>query len=415
VYDLGVRWTWGRRKAPVNGSTIDVNSPAFAQFLQVGRVDLTGVTIDEASALGLSAMFRAVSLVSGTLGSLPLRSLRSTSDGASEQVASVFDDPDGPDGQTQFEWTETLFAHLMIHGKAGALKVRNQAGGLIRLPLVHPLSFRVEEPVAEEFKDPSKLPAGGLWFIVTLDDATSVKMDADDFWYVPAMTMNGTDGMGLLQVARMSLGTSIAGDESAARMFGTGATIAGLASPEDDLEPDEVTEIKRALDNSTTGIDNTGKIAVVNRRLKFTPWTMTAVDAQFLQSRQFQIEEISRWTGVPPHLLMQTEKQTSWGTGVEEQNRALGRTVLAPWACRLEGRGSRLLANPRRLEIDFAGLERPSPDREIELLLKQTGGKPIMTVNEARATRGLAPVPGGDTLDTGAAGAGQGDPSANPE
>jgi HK97 family phage portal protein len=119
---------------------------------------------------------------------------------------------------------------------------------------------------------------------------------------------------------------------------------------------------------------------------------MTATDAQFLQSRQFQIEEISRWTGVPPHLLMQTEKQTSWGTGVEEQNRALGRTVLLPWAQRVEHRASRLLAVPRWVEFEFAGLERPSPDREIELLLAQVAGG-LLTVNEARAYRNLPPLP----------------------
>jgi HK97 family phage portal protein len=119
---------------------------------------------------------------------------------------------------------------------------------------------------------------------------------------------------------------------------------------------------------------------------------MSATDAQFLQSRQFQIEEISRWTGVPPHLLMQTEKQTSWGTGVDEQNRALGRTVLSPWAQRLEGRGSRLLANPRWVELEFAGLERPSPDREIELLIQQVQAG-LLTVNEARKVRNLPPLP----------------------
>jgi HK97 family phage portal protein len=125
---------------------------------------------------------------------------------------------------------------------------------------------------------------------------------------------------------------------------------------------------------------------------------MSSVDAQFLESRQFSIEEISRWFGVPPHMLMQTDKQTSWGTGVEEQHRALGRTVLSPWAQRFEQRCSRLLPQPRFVEFDFAGLERPSPKDEIELLMKQTGGKPILTVNEARAIRNLPPVDGGDVL-----------------
>jgi len=402
-----VRWPWSKRDAQPSNAVISVAEPGFAQFLGIGGfVDLRGAAVDEKTALSLSGVFRAVSLIAGTLASLPLRSYREGQDGMPERVPSIFDDPDGPDGQTQFEWTETFFAHLVLHGKAGALKVKNAAGSLVRLPLVHPSSFTIEEPKSDED------PRGGFWFRVQLDDGKSVRLDADDFWYVPALSLDGMHGQGLLQVARQSIGTALAGDRAAAKVFTSGALISGLASPEDDLEVEEVKEIKRALDSSVSGYENAGKIALVNRRLKFTPWQMSAADAQFLQSRQFSIEEIARFTGVPPHLLMQTEKQTSWGTGVEEQQRAMGRTVLAPYAGRLEGRGSRLLANPRWVEIDFAGLERPSPDKEIELLLKQTG-RPFLTVNEARKIRNLEPVPGGDELPGATAPAPAGPPPAN--
>lgn len=396
-YDAVVRWPWSKTS---NVAPVPVNSPFFAQFLSPGSY--VDPMVDESTAMNLSALFRAVSLVSGTLASLPLRSLRLNANGDTERVPSIFDDPDGPDGQTQFEWEETLFAHLMIHGRAGALKVRNEAGGLARLALVHPISFTVEDPTTEEFENQSMMPRGGLWFRVTLEGGRSVRLDADDFWYVPALSLDGQRGLGLLQVATGSLGITLAGDRAAGKMFSSGALISGIATPDDDVDiTDDVPEIKRALDSSTGGYENAGRIALVNRRLKFTPWTMSAADAQFLQSRQFQIEEIARWTGVPPHLLMQTDKQTSWGTGVEEQNRALGRTVLSPWASRVEGRGSRLLARPRWLEVDFSGLERPSPDKEIELLLKQTG-RPFLTVNEARKIRNLPPVEGGDALGSSA-------------
>jgi HK97 family phage portal protein len=119
---------------------------------------------------------------------------------------------------------------------------------------------------------------------------------------------------------------------------------------------------------------------------------MTAADAQFLQSRQFSIEEIARWTGVPPHLLMQTDKQTSWGTGVDEQNRGLAKFVLGHWAQRFEQRASRLLARPRWCEFEFAGLERPNFATEIDLLIKQVAAG-ILTVDEAREIRNLPPLP----------------------
>lgn len=398
-YPAIMRWPWTKQVDPPANVAIDVNSPFFAQFLTPGgSTGITGVEVTESTTMGLSAFWRAVSLISGTLASLPMPSYRDGADGR-EIVASIFDDPDGPDGQTLFEWKETAFAHLVLHGRCGALKVRNEAGGLVRLPLVHPAMFTEQLPTAKDIKD-GTLPVGGLWFRVQLDSGKSVTLDAQDFWYVPGLSLDGKTGLSLLTYARLSLATAIAGDSAAGNMFAQGALIAGMATPDDDTldMTEDLPEIRRQLDTGFLGHQNAGKIVVVNRKLKFTPWTMTAVDAQFLQSRQFSIEEISRWTGVPPHLLMQVEKQTSWGTGVDSQNQGMSKFVLGHWANRFEQRASRLLARPRWCEFNFAGLERPNFAVEIDLLLKQTGGKPILTVNEARAVRNLAPIAGGDDL-----------------
>lgn len=378
---------------PTNTVATASTDPRFASFFNpFGFTSISGIQIDEKTALSLSAIYRAVSLISGTLASLPFRSYRMTDLVNREQVKSIFDDPD-PDGQTPYEWKETAFAHLLLHGRTGALKTRTAAGALVGLPLVHPSSFTVVQPKVDE------TPKGGVWFDVDLGHGRMKRLDAESFWYVPGLSMLGQEAVGLIEYARMTLATARAGDRASGNMLENGALISGLATPDEEQDiTDDVPQIRRELNNAVSGAENAGQIAVINRKLKLQPWTMTNSDAQFLQSRQFQIEEISRFTGVPPHLLMQTEKQTSWGTGVEEQQRAMGRTVLGPWANRFEQRGSRLLAQPRWVEFDFAGLERPSPDKEIELLMKQTGGKPILTVNEARAVRNLKPVDGGDVL-----------------
>jgi HK97 family phage portal protein len=341
----------------------------------------------------MSALYRAVSLVSGTLASLPLNSWRAGEGGRPERVASVFDDPDGPEHQTVFEWKESAFLHLMLHGKAGALKIRNDAGGLVRLALCHPLSFRVVQPTLDEQNDPALMPVGGVWFDLTLANAERVKLDASDFWYVPAASLGGQIGISLLAYARKSLATGIAADSAAAKVFSSGALISGLATPSDDTDlADDIPQIRAELNRNVLGHENAGTIALVNRRLQFTPWTMTAQQAQFLESRQFQIEEISRWTGVPPHLLMQTDKQTSWGTGVDEQNRGLSKFVLGHWASRFEQRASRLLARPRWCEFDFAGLERPNYAVEADIDLKEVAAG-VMTPDEYRAKRGRPPLP----------------------
>lgn len=367
-----MRWPWSKRVEQPTGLT-SISDPALAAlFSPGGVVDLAGVSLGEQSALGLSALFRGVSLISGTLASLAMRSLTTGADGAPKPVPSIFDNPDGDEGQTPFEWKESLFAHLVIHGKAGALKTRNEAGGLARLPLVHPLSFFVELPTVDEYRS-GRLPVGGLWFRVCLADGTQVRLDQTDFWYVPALAMAPGFGQGLLQLGRRSLSTALAGDMAAAKMFSSGALISGLATPQDEgLDiSDDIPQIRNELSRSVLGHENAGTIAIVNRRLQFTPWTMTAQQAQFIESRAFQIEEISRWTGVPPHLLMQTDKQTSWGTGVDEQNRGLSKFVLGHWASRVEQRASRLLARPRWVEFDFATLERPNFETNVGLVLQQ--------------------------------------------
>jgi HK97 family phage portal protein len=150
---------------------------------------------------------------------------------------------------------------------------------------------------------------------------------------------------------------------------------------------------------ATCGVENAGDVAVINRKLKFTPWTISPEDAQFLGSRTFAIDEIGRWYGVPPHLLGQVDKTTSWGQGIAEQNRGLARYTLTPWTTRIEQRLSRLIAGSKHVEFDFTAFIAPSPEDEISLLLSQVNGG-LITANEARRIRNMPPIEGGDTLRT---------------
>jgi HK97 family phage portal protein len=380
-----VRWRWwsARNVEPL----VSISDPALATWFGINQ-NYAGVAVTEPTALGLSAFWRAVSLISGTIASLPMRTMRERDDGTRERVASFLDDPGGPDGPTKFEWTETVLSHLLIHGNAFCAHVRNGAGGLAALVPIHPLAVSIE------LDDDAP---GGRLYRASLVDGTQRTFTMLDMTHVPGLSLDGLRGLSLIGMARNSFGTSIAGDRAAARAFGNGMLLSGIVTPDDDETETEALEIKQGLVRNMAGTDNAGDIAVINRKLKFTPWTMTLEDAQFLQSRQFQVEEVARWTGVPPHLLMQTEKQTSWGTGVESQNRALARTVLAPWAARLEQRLSRLLPSPRFVQFDFAGLERPTPEQEIALLIAQVNAG-LMTPNEARRMRGMDPIAGGDVL-----------------
>ncbi|HZO67761.1 MAG TPA: phage portal protein [Kribbellaceae bacterium] len=406
---------WRRRRRPAQqpADLISISDPALAEYFRVGTGNYSGVAVGETTALGLSACYRAVSLISGTIAMLPMSTIREV-DGIITQIRSVFDDPGGVVGMTPFEWKQTVVAHQLLHGDAFLAHVFNVGGGLAGLVPIHPSAVQVDPP--------PRRPAGELetpfrkTYTAFLQDGSRRGFTDRTMTHCPALSMDGRRGIGLIQVARNALGIGVAGDRAAGKMFSDGAMMSGLATPEEGESwgPDDAKAIKADLDLKTAGWENAAAIAVINRRIKLQKWQMTNEEAQFLASRQFQIEEVARFTGVPPHLLMQTEKQTSWGTGVEVQNRGLSRYTLAHWTSRLEQRLSRLLAAPRSVRFDYHEWERPTPEQEVDLLLKQTGGKAILTVNEARARLGLEPVPGGDVLELPAPAEPTPDPEAVP-
>lgn len=388
--------SWARKTlSTFRASLLSVSDPRLAEYFRYGTPNESGVEVTEGSALGISAVWRAVALISQTLAQLPMRSIREIGKGQYQRTTSFLDNPGGPDGPTPFEWRETVYAHLLLHGNAFLAHMYGGAGQLVALVPLHPLCVSIELPLPDD----EEQPRGGKWFVAHLINGEQQRFDASTMTHIPYLVLD-SNGRGLSPIAihRNSLGTAIAGDRAAAKMFGHGLTVAGIVTP-DEEEPDwdDATFLKDEISDALTGNENMGKIAVLPRKLKFQQMEMSAEDAQFLQSRQFSIEEVARIYGVPPFELMQTEKQTSWGTGIEAQQRGLGRTVLSPWATRVEQRLSRLLPNPRFVETDFSGLERPSPDVEIRLLLEQIEGG-LITINEARAVRNLPPVPGGDIL-----------------
>ncbi|WP_281900541.1 phage portal protein [Phytohabitans aurantiacus] len=390
---MKIRWPWRRRESTPAQNLISISDPALVELFSLGTPNFAGVDVGEGSALGLSAVYRAVALIAGTMGTLPMRSIRDTGDGQRQRMTSFLDNPGGQFGPTPYEWKETVMLHLLLHGNAFLKHIYGGAGQLLALEPIHPLCVSIDEA-------PDR--PGGKLFKAYRQTGVNVgqveEFDARTMTHIPALCTDGLRGLSPITVARNSLGTAIAGDRAAARQLSNGALIAGMVTPDEDVEPDEVKQIKAEIEQKVSGWENAGGIPVINRKLKFTPWTMTAKDAQFLESRAFSIQEIARWFGVPATLLMDPSAVSTWGTGVEIQYRGLARFTLGHWAKRIEERLSRLLPAPRFVEFDFAGLERPTPEQEIELLLKQTGGKPILTVNEARAIRNMPPVEGGDEL-----------------
>jgi len=373
---------------------VSIGDPALAEYFSVGDRALAGVAVNEDTTVGLTAVYRAVSIIAGTIAGLPLRALRTAPDGTRERVQGTWlDNPAGPGGfYTQFEWLELVMVHLLLHGNAFLQHIYGGAGQLIGLNPIPPRAVTIRQVVTEEERE--RFAGYPKWFEIALANGETAVLTPADMTHVPALGGDGLRGWSPIECHRQALGTGIAGDRAAARLFGSGLLLSGLVSGDDGLSQEEAAEAYAALKAKLSGSDHAGDFAFINAQLKFTPWSIPPADAQFIESRVHQIEEVARIFGIPPHLLGQTEKQTSWGTGVAEQNRGLATFTLKPWTSRLEQRLSRLLTRPVTAEFDYAGLLQPAPEVQIPLLLSQLE-KGLITLEEARRMQNLPPLPAG--------------------
>ena len=385
-----MRLPWRRR--PSN-ATYSISDPAFAELVGAGPTD-AGVEVTEQSSLGVAAVWRAVSLISGSIAGLPLNTMRTLGDGRTTQVSSFLDErPGGPMSDlTPFEWTETLMLHELFHANAYLAHVFNGAGAIIGLVPIHPMAVTPEWE-----RSGGRLTGRKIFNVTTPEEGILKTFTADEMTHIPGLSSDGLRGYSPLWLQRNTFGRSISAARAAARMFSNGAMISGMVTPDEDVDEEEVKSIKKTIDRKVSGWENAGAIAVINRKLKFTPWTMTSADAQFLESRAFEVEEIARLFGLLPIHLSQTEKQTSWGTGVEAQNRGLARFTFAPWTNRIQQRVSRVLPAPRFVRYDYGEILQPAHEQLIPLVIQQVKAG-LMTPNEGRRKLGMDTIDGGDEL-----------------
>ena len=201
-------WPFKRpgRDEPHNAVPTDPFSVSFLRALGIGGSEPAPVT--DVTAMSVSAVFRAVSLVSGTLAALPLRTLQPGRDGMQKRVASFLDSP-GLDVHTPFEWKEFAAVCLLLHGNAYAQHVYNRNGALVGLNLLQPTAVTVECAPEE--------PSGRI-YRVRLDDGEAVTMTSRELTHIPGLSLDGIQGLSLIALARMGLQAARAGERAAHQM-----------------------------------------------------------------------------------------------------------------------------------------------------------------------------------------------------
>lgn len=363
---------FGRSKKIQERQEWSIGDPAFASWLLGPTV--AGVTVSEYNALSVPAIYQAVSVIAGVMGTLPLKSYRTVS-GVRKQVSTFMDNPHPL--MTPTEWTRLVVCHYVFRGNVYLLNLYGGAGQVVGLQPIHPGCVDVT------------ITNGVKIFRVTIDSQTREYTEAD-ITHIQNVSLDGIRGIDPLVTLRNSIGTSIAGDKAAAKMFQNGAIIAGIVTTEEDVDGDEAKIIKQDLDNRLSGVSNASAWAFVNRSLKFTPWATSNVDGQWLESRQFQIEEVARIFNLPKEMLSATGA-SSWGTGLISLVQNFQKFNLRPIAVSIEQRCSRHLSTNTHCEYEFAALFQGTPAEEIQMLIQQVESG-LITVNEARAIRNMPPL-----------------------
>ena len=389
---------------------VPISSERIAEVLGATPTD-AGVDVTPSKSLAMSAVWRAVNLLAGTLGSLPLHPYRKLASGGRElvtsgQAAQLLDNPHRD--MTPFELWELVMAHVLLWGNAYLWLVRDQNNKPLFFEGIHPSRVKPGRT-----SDGTKVYAIDGGKIVATDVRLESSRVVGELLHIPGFSVDGIVGLSPIAMARQGIGLALAAEQYGAKLFGSGSLATGVLETDRKLTEDQANAVMTRWKTKRAGMKSAHEVIVLDSGAKFHQLTIPPVEAQFLESRRFQVSEIARMFGVPPHMLMDTEKSTSWGTGIEQQSIGFVVYTLRPWLTRIEQRVTRVLKpEPVYARFSVEGLLRGDSKQRADFYrsMWEIGA---LSTNDVRALEEQEPVEGGDVryvpLNFGALGATQDD------
>jgi HK97 family phage portal protein len=366
---------------PFGDSSIPTNGSLMAPTA-------SGVAVNDQTAMQLTAVWACVRIISTTLASLPLWAM--TSRGgiqvpASPQPVIVADPFGGEGGGARFPsrraGIKQIATSLLLRGDGyGMVTARDHLLRAARAQVVHP--DRVKVDLDDE---------GGRTYKVDRKPVPT-----EDMIHLTAMCMPGSPtGMSPISYARQSIGLGLAAEKFGASFFGQGAHLSGVITVPGDLDKARARQMKESFEASHSGLANAHAIGVLSGGAAWQAISISPEDAQFLGTRAGQNLDIAMLYGVPPHMLGQVDRTTSWGTGIEQQSIGFLTYTLADWVGIFEDAWSAMLPRTQRARFDTTELQRTdTTGRYAGYVQARTAG--LLTQNEIRAKENMPPVDGGD-------------------
>ena len=310
----------------------------------------SGKAVTERSAMQMTAVYSCVRILAEAVAGLPLHLYRYKEDGGKEKALDhplylLLHDEPNPE-MSSFVFRETLMTHLLLWGNAYAQIIRNGKGEVIALYPLMPNRMVVDRDIH-----------GQLYYQYTrsTEEAPTMKgvtvnLPPSDVLHIPGLGFDGLVGYSPIAMAKNAIGMAIACEEYGAKFFANGAAPGGvLEHPGTIKDPQRVRE---SWQSTFGGSGNSNKIAVLEEGMKYTPIGISPEQAQFLETRKFQINEIARIFRVPPHMVGDLEKSSF--SNIEQQSLEFVKYTLEPWLVRWEQSIQRTLFSPEEKKRYFA-------------------------------------------------------------
>ncbi len=313
------------RDAPTNRTS----GSAFSFFM--GNTT-SGKRVNERSAMQMTAVYSCVRILSEAVASLPIHVYRYNDHGGKEKALDhplyfLLHDEPNPE-MTSFLFRETLMSHLLLWGNAYAQIIRNGKGEVIGLYPLMPDRMTVDRD-----------DKGQLYYEYQLssDDAktmkgSTVKLKPYDVLHIPGLGFDGLVGYSPIAMAKNAIGLSIAAEEYGSKFYANGAAPSGVLEHPGTLK--DPSRVRESWTQTFGGSSNANKVAVLEEGMKYTPISIAPNEAQFLETRKFQINEIARIFRVPPHMVGDLEKSSF--SNIEQQSLEFVKYTLDPWVSRWE-------------------------------------------------------------------------------
>lgn len=336
---MGIKSLFGFGQA--RDKPVDKAADAGYSFL-FGRTT-SGKPVNERTAMQTTAVYACVRILAEAVASLPLHVYEYQDDGGKKLVHDhplyyLLHDEPNPE-MTSFVFRETLMSHLLIWGNAYAQIIRDGAGRVLGLYPLLPDRMEVQRD-----------DRGNIYYVYsrnsdenpTFKEYGNIKLKAEDVLHIPGLGFDGLIGYSPIAMAKNAVGMTLACEEYGASFFANGANPGGVLEHPGVLK--DPSKVRESWNSVYRGVNNAHKIAVLEEGMKYQQIGIPPEEAQFLETRKFQINEIARLYRIPPHMVGDLDKSSF--SNIEQQSLEFVKYTLDPWVIRWEQSLQRSLLLP---------------------------------------------------------------------